>query len=193
MERVLQHSVAKAISTALAILFLVVIVTSSVVGQTEAGQINGKVFDPNGALVPNASVTVKSVDTGVEATQTTSGDGSYTFAHIKPGLYDVTVTASGFAPATHQVQVTVSSQTSLTTNLSISGGQAQVTVVAGESGIAVNTQNQQVSNVVSSVQLRELPSLTRNPYDFVSLSGSVASDPNGSTGRGAGVAINGQR
>src|SRR5262249_18830623 len=43
-------------------------------------------------------------------------------------------------------------------------------------------------------QITELPTLTRNPYDFVSLSGNVGSDPGGSTGgRGVGFSINGQR
>ena len=165
---------------------------SSIHAQTETGQINGRVIDPNGALVPNASVMIRSVDTGIETTATTGSEGTYAVANLKPGLYDVTVNTSGFAATTQRVQVTVGSQTSVITNLALTGQQASVNVVA-EAGVAVNTQNQEVSDVVSSNQLRELPSLTRNPYDFVSLSGNVAADPNGSTGRGVNVAINGQR
>jgi hypothetical protein len=161
-------------------------------GQTETGQINGKVIDPNGALVPNASVNVKSIDTGATITATTSGDGTYTVSNLRPGLYDVTVSANGFAASTQRVQVTVGSQTPITSTLSVNATSSVVNVI-GEAGIAVNTQTQDVSSVVSSTQLRQLPSLTRNPYDFVNLSGNVASDPNGSTGRGANVAINGQR
>jgi outer membrane receptor protein involved in Fe transport len=162
-------------------------------GQAETGQIAGKVSDPNGALVANAAVSIKSVNTGVEVTATSNSDGTYTVTNLKPGLYDVTVNASGFAAATQRVQVTVGSQTPVTTMLSVTGTTAQVNVIA-EEGVAVNTQNQQLSDVVSSTQLREMPTLTRNPYDFVNLSGNVAADPNGSTtGRGVNVAINGQR
>jgi outer membrane receptor protein involved in Fe transport len=162
-------------------------------GQAETGQISGKIVDPNGALVANAAISVKSVDTGAVTTATSNGDGTYTVTNLRPGLYDVTVNASGFAAITQRVQVTVGSQTPLTTTLSLTATTAQVNVIA-EDGVAVNTQNQEVSNVVSSTQLRELPTLTRNPYDFVNLSGNVASDPNGSTtGRGVNVAINGQR
>ena len=177
----------------LAGLFFLFIAVPQGLGQAETGQISGKVVDPNGALVANAAVSIKSVNTGAEVTATSNTDGTYTVTNLKPGLYDVTVNASGFAAATQRVQVTVGSQTPVTSTLSVTGTTAQVNVIA-EEGVAVNTQNQQVSDVVSSTQLRELPTLTRNPYDFVNLSGNVAADPNGSTnGRGVNVAINGQR
>jgi outer membrane receptor protein involved in Fe transport len=181
------------VSAALAGLFFLFMAAPKGLGQAETGQINGKVVDPNGALVANAAISVKSVDTGTTVNATSSSDGTYTITNLKPGLYDVTVNASSFAAATQRLQVTVGSQTPITTTLSLTGTTAQVNVIA-EEGVAVNTQNQQVSDVISSTQLRELPSLTRNPYDFVNLSGNVASDPNGSTsGRGVNVAINGQR
>ncbi len=187
-----QRLVAKSISYLVAALFVIAMVSGAALAQTETGNINGKVLDPNGALVPNASVEVKSVDTGATTTTTSSGDGTYTVSNLKPGFYDVTATATGYAPFTQRVQVTVGSNTPVETRLSITAGQASVTVVA-EGGIAVNTQNQEVSNVISETQLRQLPSLTRNPYDFVALSGNVAQDPGGSTARGVGVSINGQR
>jgi len=165
---------------------------TSAFGQAETGQISGKVIDPNGALVANAAITVRSIDTGAESNANSSADGTYSITNLRPGLYDVTVNSSGFAPMTQRVQVTVGSQTPVTTTLSLTAATAQVNVIA-EEGIEVNTQNQQVSNVVSSTQLRQLPTLTRNPYDFVNLSGNVAADPNGATGRGVNVAINGQR
>ena len=160
---------------------------------SDSGQLAGKVSDPQGALVSGASVLVKSVDTGAEVNATSDSDGSYTVAKLKPGLYDVTVTAKGYAASTQRVQVTVGSVTNVSTAMSIQAVTAGVNITIAESGIAVNTSNQEVSNVVSSTQLRELPSLTRNAYDFVAGSGGVASDVNGSTGRGVGVAINGQR
>ena len=192
MKLILQPGWPRWAWTSVLITAFTLLMTSSGLGQTETGQINGKVVDPNGALVANASVTVKSVDTGTENTATTDDQGRYNVTNLKPGLYDVTINASGFAAATQRVQVTVGSNTPVTTTLSLTATTAQVNVIA-EEGVAVNTQNQQVSNVVSSTQLRELPTLTRNPYDFVNLSGNVAADPSGSTARGVNVAINGQR
>jgi len=75
---------------------------SSIHAQTETGQINGRVIDPNGALVPNASVMIRSVDTGIETTATTGSEGTYAVANLKPGLYDVTVNTSGFAATTQR-------------------------------------------------------------------------------------------
>ena len=61
----------------------------------EAG-IQGTVTDATGAAIPGASVTIKSIATGVEQTRRTTGDGLYTVSPIIPGLYKVTVKASGF-------------------------------------------------------------------------------------------------
>src|SRR5262249_61174777 len=136
--------------------------------QTETGQIVGKVTDPNGAVVSGASITVKSVDTGREVTATSDAQGSYTVTALQPGLYDVTVTSGDFKPNTQRVQVTVGSKVSVETQLSLTEVAGTVSVVASE-GVEVNTQTAEVSNLVTGTQIRELPTLTRNPYDLVGL------------------------
>lgn len=165
-------------------------------GQTETGQIIGKVTDPTGAVVSGAQVTVKSVDTGATRQATSNQEGVYTISNLQPGLYDVSINASGFAALTRRVQVTIGSQTSVETALSVSAVVGEAEVVEASGGVEVNTQNQELSDVVSGTQIRELPTLTRNPYDLVALSGNVApagSEQGFSTTRGAGFAINGQR
>ena len=171
-------------------------------GQTETGQVIGKISDPNGALVSGAVVTIKAVNTGRELTATSDEEGSYTVTNLQPGLYDVTITAQGFAPNTQRVQVTVGSRTSIETALAVGGvGGETINVIAG-GGVEVNTQNQELSNVVSGTQIRELPTITRNPYNLVQLSGNAATDDPStssndtagtSTYRGAGASLNGQR
>lgn len=171
-------------------------------GQTETGQVIGKILDPNGALVAGATVTVKSVNTGRELTATSNEEGTYTVTNLQPGLYDVTISAQGFAPNTQRVQVTVGSRTSVETALAVGGvGGETINVVAG-GGVEVNTQTQELSNVVSGTQIRELPTITRNPYNLVQLSGNASTDDPStsqndtagtSTYRGAGASLNGQR
>lgn len=167
--------------------------------QTETGQITGKVTDPTGASVPGATVNVKSVDTGRVITATSTDEGLYTVAALQPGLYDVTVQAGSFKPVTKRVQVTVGSRVTYDIQLAISDVAGSVDVVATE-GVEVNTQNQELSNVVSGTQIRQLPTLTRNPYDLIKLSNNIASDDPGrpvpgagASSRGAGFSINGQR
>ena len=181
-------------------MFVLATTFGSALAQTETGQIAGKVTDPNGAVVTGATVNVKSAQTGREVTVTSDNQGLYTVTSLQPGLYDVTTQSSNFKPSTQRVQITVGSRVSLETQLSlteVSGG--TINVVASE-GVEVNTQSHELSNVVSGTQIRQLPTLTRNPYDLVGLSSNVGSDDPGpavpgvgATGRGAGYTINGQR
>ncbi len=171
-------------------------------GQTETGQLSGKISDPNGALVAGATVTVKSVNTGRELTATSNEEGTYTVTNLQPGLYDVTTSAQGFAPSTQRVQVTVGSRTPVETALAVGGVAGETINVVAGGGVEVNTQTQELSNVVSGTQIRELPTITRNPYNLVQLSGNAATDDPStsqndtggtSTYRGAGASLNGQR
>jgi hypothetical protein len=167
--------------------------------QTETGQITGKVTDPNGAVIPNASISIKSVDTGHERTATANEDGSYSIVALQPGIYEVTAQAGSFKPGTKRVHVTVGSKVTVDLQLTVSevAGTVNVTSVGG---IEVNTTSQELSNVVNGTQIRTLPTLTRNPYDLIRLSNNVATDDPGTpvagvgtAGRGAGFGINGQR
>ena len=159
-------------------------------GQTETGQILGKVTDEKGAVVPGATVTIKSVATGAERTATAGDDGTYTVTNLQPGLYDVTTKGGSFAASTQRVEITPGARVSLDTPLGIAAVSGQVTITA-EGGVAVNTTTQELSNVVSGTQVRELPTITRNPYSLVGISGNV--NPDNASGRGTGFSINGQR
>ncbi|MBV8857237.1 MAG: carboxypeptidase regulatory-like domain-containing protein [Acidobacteria bacterium] len=170
--------------------------------QLETGQITGRVSDPNGAVVPGAAVTVKSVETGAVRSATADEEGVYTVTNLLPGLYDVTVEAQNFAKSTQRVQVTVGARASVETALSVTAISGETVNVVAGSGVEVNTQTQELSNVVTGEQIRELPTVTRNPYDLVKLSGNAATDDpstsqndaaGSATYRGAGVSLNGQR
>src|SRR5215471_741078 len=167
---------------------------SAVLAQTETGQITIKATDPQGAVVAGATVKVKSATTNAERTATTSEEGVATVTNLQPGLYDITVTGGGFAPYKQQAQVTVGGRLSVEALLSATARGESITVVAGEGGIEINTKTQELSDVVSGKQITELPTLTRNPYDLVGLSGNVSEgDTANMTMRGTGFAINGQR
>jgi outer membrane receptor protein involved in Fe transport len=176
-----------------AALFVLATLSGAAFAQTETGQISGRVADPNGAAVPGATVVAKSVETGAERTATSNEEGVYVITNLQPGIYDVTATGTGFAPGTQRAQVTVGGRVTLDVPLGVSAVTGEVTVVAGEGGVEVNTQTQELADVVSSTQLRELPTITRNPYALVAISGNVSpGDPFG-TNRGTGFNINGQR
>src|SRR6185369_5015995 len=169
--------------------FLMLPITSF--AQVETGQISGTVTDPQGAVISGATVTVSGKDTGVTRTVKTTGDGSYNITNLQPGAYEVKVEGAGFGTKTTPAQVSVGTKTTVDTTLDVGGSVASVDVIAGEQGIQVNTENQTLQTVVSEKEIKELPTITRNPYSLVALSGNVS--PTDPSGRGAGFAINGQR
>src|SRR5262245_1248026 len=167
---------------------------SATLAQTETGQITIRATDPQGAVVAGATVKIKSETTNAERTATTREDGIATITNLQPGVYEITVTGSGFAPYKQQAQVTVGGRLNVEALLSATARGESITVVAGEGGIEVNTKTQELSDVVSQKQITELPTLTRNPYDLVGLSGNVSEGDSANMAmRGTGFSINGQR
>jgi hypothetical protein len=164
--------------------------------QNEAGQIAGKVMDPQSAAIPGASVSVKSTETGILREATTDNQGFYLITSLQPGVYEVTVQASGFATRVQKVRVTVGASRRLETELSVNPVTAQENVVEGSGGVEINTQTAQLADPISGRQLRELPTITRDPYELVTLSGNLT-QLNNSTAAGGqrdpAYAINGQR
>src|SRR5947207_8124682 len=175
------------------------VLSTAAFGQAESGTITGTVHDPSGAVVAGATVTIRNVATSATRTVQTTGLGTYNVTGLPAGTYEVDVTSGSFAPYKTNAEVTVGG--AATVDAQLSTGQATTTVeVVAQGGAAVNTQTQELSQLVNTQQMSELPSLTRNPYDFVAISGNVSSgdrtatggDQN-TTGRGVGYAINGQR
>ncbi|WP_353065877.1 TonB-dependent receptor [Tunturibacter psychrotolerans] len=178
---------------------------SHLTAQTDSGIVSGLAVDQSGALVSDATVTLTNTGTNAERTVTTNHSGEYTFPPVAAGIYTVRADAPGFQRFEARVEVTVGGHATVPIKFALSGSQQTVTVI-DQGGTTVNTQTQEVSQIVSSVQVSELPSLTRNPYDFVSISGNISSgdkvaqsgatkttgDQNDTT-RGVGYSLNGQR
>src|SRR5437660_9776315 len=189
----------KATVKTILMLMMVVLMVAPVRAQVETGSISGTVRDTSGAAVAGATVTAHNVATSAERSVTTGDNGQFNIPALPPGIYELTVTSTGFAKFTSRVEVTVGSSVTVDPQLSVSNQTTTIEVVAA-GGVEVNTQNQELSQVVNTQQMAQLPSLTRNPYDFVAVSGNVSGadrtatggDQN-TTGRGVGYAINGQR
>jgi outer membrane receptor protein involved in Fe transport len=175
--------------------------------QLETGQIAGTVTDQSGAVVPGATIAAKNLGTNAVRSAISNSTGNYLIVGLPPATYQVTVNSGSFQPFVANVEVTVGSHIALDTKLSVSAGTTEVQVIA-EGGAQVNTQTQELSQVVSAKQVAQLPSLTRNPYDFVAISGNISNGDSSSSGsatgstntnsqntytRGVGFNINGQR
>ncbi len=148
-------------------------------GQSDRGSIRGTVTDPNGALVPNAKVTITNVETN-ETRETTTGDeGSYNVPELKAAVYRISVEAAGFKTATvDTVQVGVGVIRNGDVKLEIGVGES-VTVTAEPS--VLNTESPVQQRNVTEREIRELPLLVsgesggRSPLSFIFLDSSIVS------------------
>ncbi len=166
--------------------------------QSEKGSLSGIVTDATGAVVAGATVTATDVGTNASRTIQTDTSGNYTISNLAPGTYSVKVSASGFGEIVQKAQLAPGGRAALDVQLKTAGTETTVEVSA-QPETEVETQSSSLTQVVSAKRVAELPSLTRDPYDFVQTLGNVAQDSSSGTGgsdqitRGAGVSINGQR
>jgi Carboxypeptidase regulatory-like domain/TonB dependent receptor len=143
------------------------------------GAISGSVIDPNKAVVPNATVTLRSLDTNKTETATTSADGLFRFTNLQPGSYELIVTASGFAEYKQErVVVEVGRLISIDAALKVGGAEASVEITAGILG--VNTETKDFSSNINQTAINELPINGRRWSNFVILTPGVV--PDGSFG-----------
>src|SRR6476660_8176252 len=102
------------IRTAQLFIFTLVIAASVAIGQTDQGRIAGRVVDPNGAIVPGASVTVTNVGTNEHRTVTANDSGEYTVPSLRAATYTLEATAGTFAKKTvTNIQLAVGQQLNL--------------------------------------------------------------------------------
>ncbi|MGI8811406.1 MAG: carboxypeptidase regulatory-like domain-containing protein [Pyrinomonadaceae bacterium] len=149
--------------------------TVVVFAQSTTSSLIGTVSGPDGVL-PGATVVVKDNKTSKEATVTTDSVGGFKVPNLEIGFYTVTVTAPGFKTfSAEEVKLEVGKDYNLTPRLEIGAISESVTVTAGTD--IVNSTDGKLNGTVSNRQLTELPLLTRNPLNFVTLQAGVASNP----------------
>src|SRR5437867_2019402 len=132
----------------LAVVWLFVSVSAGLWAQ-EAGSIQGRVVDPQGAAVPAVKVTIEQVGTQIARSNTTSSEGLYSFANVAVGSYNVTAEASGFKKvAVPNVKVEVAQRVLLDLNLEI--GTLAETVEVTAAPPQLQTSDSQIGAVVES-------------------------------------------
>jgi hypothetical protein len=158
--------------------------------------ITGTVADPSGALLPDATVTIVNINTGLTRSFQTSDTGAYTFALLPIGSYDLSVTKAGFQTLKQTGIVLDVSQT-VALNLSMQmGATTQSVEVQGQAQLLASTTSN-LGQVVAETSLTDLPLNGRNPVALATLvaGATVVSAPAILAGyRGGSTAsINGSR
>ncbi|HXF06109.1 MAG TPA: TonB-dependent receptor [Blastocatellia bacterium] len=160
--------------------------------QESAGSIEGVVTDPQGAVVPDAKVTVTQKATGRVFTTTTSRGGVYAIRFLPPGSYEITVEAPGFKTGVRRVEVIVGRTAVGDVRLEVGATTEVVTVEAGQ--VEVNTVRSSIEGAITSRLIDMLPLNGRNYLDLAQLepgvqivdAGNFDPTKNGLTGIGIG-------
>jgi len=165
----------KVISLSTCVLLCLVLVSlAQAQGVGASGSIRGTVTDPNGAVLPNITVTVTDTAKGLKHTTTTDSVGRYEITGLAPATYDVTVEGGGFDTTVAKgVMVTVGESVATDFQLKVSGVKGVVEVPATPP--AVDTTQGQQANTVEEKLIRDLP-INRRDYLTYTLLAPAVSD-----------------
>lgn len=159
---------------AMAFIFLT---STTLLAQTFRGTILGTVTDISGAVLPNASVTVRQVATGLERATKTSADGSYAVPELPIGGYTVTISATGFQTAvTKDVVVDVATGRRVDAQLK-TGEVSQIVEVSGETLPQVETTSAELGGTLIAKTIESLPVNGRDYTKLIYLNPGVSGSP----------------
>jgi hypothetical protein len=168
------------------ILLLALAIGSGLLYAGTTASISGTVTDATGAAVVGATVTATSVDTGVATTQTTNGQGYYSFQSLPLGKYTIAVQQTGFK-TTRRTDIILQVNDELVIDLTLQVGQVTETVEVSTNTLHVETSNTQMGEVIGAKEMTAVPLVTRSYTDLLALQPGVVSQTSGLTGAYAGA------
>lgn len=177
------------------LLFASAVLVSSVVtgAQTFRGTISGTVVDGTGAAVSDAVIQLTSPATGITINGKSNRAGDYSFPELTPGVYELTVTAPGFAVrkfSSIDVQVTKI----VTIDVALSVGSESTVIDVTTSGVQTDTQTSALVAVIDSKAVQEMP---MNGRDFTRMTkfapgvSALSNSVNGSRTTGINFQVDG--
>ncbi len=159
--------------------------------QTDTAILQGVVVDPQGAVLPQATVTITNNATSNSRTSQSNASGSFAFVGLLPGTYSLRAEHPGFqALSLPDVVLNVGGRNQVTLHLIVGSVGETVTVEAGQSPL--ETTDVGVSNVVSQQEIKNMPLNGRSFQDLIQLSPGVTSNSPQSTKQAGQLSVNGQ-
>ena len=150
------------------IITLALLCASAVFGQVQSGRVVGTVFDPNHAIVPNASVSITNTGTNQTQTLSTNNAGEFVLTPVDPGIYRVEVAAKGFGSAVfNHVEVIVGQSARVDVDLKLGDVSTKVEVTAAAP--LLNTESGTVGQEITNKQIVDLPLNGRSFYELARL------------------------
>jgi hypothetical protein len=160
------------------ILTLAAVSITPLFGQAIYGSVVGTITDQSGAALRGATVTLTNTATGERHQAQSGAGGEYQFLNLVPGAYRVEVEQSGFKKATREnIEVTVSG--TIRADVSMQLGEVNQTVEVNAAAPLLQTENANLSQVVNTRSVEELPVNGRNIMNLTALVPGVV--PQGTT------------
>jgi hypothetical protein len=158
--------------------------------QATDGVIEGLVLDPSGAVVANATVKVTNLDTGYWRTLTTGASGVYRASLLPLGRYEVAVEAQGFKRAVRS-GVTLTAGKTAVVDFNLEIGQVEQTITVTSDIPIADTGKIQQGGTITAQEVRNLPLVSRNIYNYMLLQPAVSARPNNEFGVPRKINVNG--
>jgi hypothetical protein len=131
--------------------------------QIVGGTISGTILDADGAVLPDAQITILNQETGGTRHLVSDAEGAYAAPSSPIGAYTISVTHDGFAPQTRTgISLTVGQAVRVDLTVHLGNVTEQVTVT--DTPASVNLSTQQISGLVDERQVKDLP-LNGRSYD----------------------------
>lgn len=157
--------------------------------QATSGSVNGKVGDPTGGLIPDATVVLTAQETGVVTETKTDAAGSYQASHLPPGHYVLSVRQQGFKPfATTPFELQIDQKVRVDITLQL--GNVTETVAVSDVQPLMQTQDTATGQVIGASDIENMPLLGRDFTDLMLLVPGVIAGGGGNT---VNLSVNGQR
>jgi hypothetical protein len=143
------------------------LISGALFAQSDLGTISGFVKDPSGGTIAGAKVTIQN-KSGVERQATTNESGYYTITNVPPGLYSVSVDASGFKKFQSN-EDKLDPSANLVVDATLSVGSSSQIVEVSASAVQLQTESASVQKVVTREQIDALEINGRNPIFMANL------------------------
>lgn len=140
--------------------------------------VSGQVRDATGAVVENAQVTARHVDTNFTNSAATDREGRFRFPYLKVGSYEFRVRQPGFADAVRSLTLNVGAAYDLPFSLALESTETSV-YVNGEAAVLEGARSQ-IAGTVSQTEVRTMPLNGRNFLDLALLVPGVSPTNTGS-------------
>ena len=135
--------------------------------------IQGTVTDPAGAVVPQATLTLRNNETGRTQTASSGDEGFYRISELPPGTYTLTIEKAGFKKTTFE-SVTVNAEQVQGLDVVLTAGEvAEVVTVTEDQTPALETENASINKAITAQEVKQLPQFGRDPYELLRLTPGV--------------------